>query len=95
MSKVECCPECGSEHIFQMDTGDYICGKCRVQFWGPKYRDYPAMKIHRNGVVELNPHDSTATVCGTCLRGWDDSVVTSVTPAPSARCPFEYEHEET
>lgn len=41
------------------------------------------------------PHDSTATVCGTCLRGWDDSVVTSVTPAPSARCPFEYEHEET
>lgn len=30
------------------------------------------MKIHRNGVVELNPHDSTATVCGTCLRGWDE-----------------------
>jgi hypothetical protein len=30
--------------------------------------------------------------CGTCGRTWDDAVVTSVTPTPSARCPFEYEH---
>lgn len=32
MLEVEFCPECGSEHIFQMDAGDYICGKCRAQF---------------------------------------------------------------
>jgi len=30
--------------------------------------------------------------CGVCGRWWDDSLVTSLTPAPSARCPFEYEH---
>jgi hypothetical protein len=30
--------------------------------------------------------------CGTCGRTWDDAVVTSVTPAPSARCPFEGWH---
>ena len=30
--------------------------------------------------------------CGGCNRTWDDAVVTSWTPAPSARCPFEYDH---
>ncbi len=28
--------------------------------------------------------------CGSCGRTWDDGHVTGVTPAPSARCPFEY-----
>lgn len=32
--------------------------------------------------------------CGSCGRSWDDAVITGVTPAPSARCPFEYYHEE-
>jgi len=31
--------------------------------------------------------------CGSCGLSWDDSIVTSMTPAPSARCPFEYFHE--
>ena len=31
--------------------------------------------------------------CNTCGRTWDDSIVTSMTPAPSARCPFEYFHD--
>ena len=46
----------------------------------------------RSDVVELKPDDPKATVCGTCGRGWDDSVSTSCTPTPSGRCPFEYEH---
>jgi len=32
--------------------------------------------------------------CNTCGRSWNDAAVSSVTPAPSARCPFEYEHKE-
>jgi hypothetical protein len=32
------------------------------------------------------------TTCGTCHRTWDDGLVTSVTPAPAARCPFEHWH---
>jgi hypothetical protein len=44
-------------------------------------------------VVELDPNDPKATVCGTCGRGWDDSISTSVTPTPAGRCPFEYDHE--
>ena len=35
---------------------------------------------------------SSLATCGTCGRSWDDSIVTSLTPAPSARCPFEYYH---
>lgn len=30
--------------------------------------------------------------CLTCDRSWDDSVSTSMTPAPAGRCPFEYYH---
>ena len=30
--------------------------------------------------------------CGTCGRSWDNAVSTDYTPAPSARCPFEYYH---
>lgn len=29
---------------------------------------------------------------GACGLSWDDSIVTGMTPAPSARCPFEYFH---
>lgn len=31
--------------------------------------------------------------CGTCGRTWNDALITSRTPAPSARCPFEDEHK--
>ena len=35
--------------------------------------------------------DSVST-CGTCGRSWDNAVSTELTPTPSARCPFEYDH---
>jgi hypothetical protein len=31
--------------------------------------------------------------CGHCNLSWDDAIPTSWTPAPSARCPFEYFHK--
>lgn len=31
--------------------------------------------------------------CGTCGRSWNDADISAVTPAPSGRCPFEYDHE--
>ena len=30
--------------------------------------------------------------CGSCGRTWEDGISTSVTPTPSARCPFEHWH---
>lgn len=50
--------------------------------------------VHANGVVEVDPADIRATVCGACGRAWDDSVATAWTPAPAGRCPFEYEHDD-
>lgn len=30
--------------------------------------------------------------CGSCGRVWNDALITGRTPAPSARCPYEYFH---
>lgn len=46
-------------------------------------------------VQPISPRDQTAKdpcTCGTCGLTWDDGKVTSMTPAPSARCPFEAYH---
>ena len=32
--------------------------------------------------------------CGTCGFTWNDARISGVTPAPGARCPVEYEHED-
>lgn len=32
--------------------------------------------------------------CGTCGRSWNGALITSRTPAPGARCPYEGIHEE-
>lgn len=32
--------------------------------------------------------------CGTCGMSWNDALITSRTPAPSGRCPYEYIHPE-
>lgn len=37
--------------------------------------------------------ESDVAECGHCRRSWDDGQSTGMTPAPSGRCPFEYEHE--
>ena len=39
--------------------------------------------------TRIVPMSSTIATCGDCGRSWDDSIVTSMTPAPAARCPFE------
>jgi hypothetical protein len=44
-------------------------------------------------VLDIGQYEGGDVVtCGTCGRSWDDAVATSATPAPSARCPFEYSH---
>ena len=32
--------------------------------------------------------------CGNCGATWNDAIISSRTPAPSSRCPFENDHEE-
>lgn len=38
-------------------------------------------------VVEL-------ATCGVCGRTWNDAAISSVTPVPSGRCPFEHLHAD-
>lgn len=56
--------------------------------------DRGVVEIYDPGAYKARFPDAVITTCGSCDRSWDDSVVTSVTPAPSARCVFEYEHED-
>lgn len=37
---------------------------------------------------------SAVATCGACGRSWDDAVGSTLTPAPSGRCPFELLHDE-
>lgn len=48
--------------------------------------DYP--------VTVLGDDDAASdrATCGDCGRSWDDAVITSTTPVPSGRCPFEAFH---
>lgn len=50
------------------------------------------------GATSIYDEDGAEVVdivtCESCGRSWNDAAISSVTPAPSARCPFEYEHEE-
>lgn len=51
--------------------------------------DYPVRPLADDESAE------DRVTCGTCGRSWDDAVVTGMTPAPSARCPFEAFHAAT
>jgi hypothetical protein len=52
----------------------------------------------RRGVRYVGPRRpapvsfATPVTCGHCRRTWDDAHITSVTPTPAARCPFESWH---
>lgn len=52
--------------------------------------DFEVRPIRRGSRAMLTAVD--LCMCGNCLRMWDDAVVTGLTPAPSARCPFERFH---
>jgi hypothetical protein len=55
----------------------------------------PASAIPKSHPVRpLSPSQPAKdrATCGHCGLSWDDSKGTSLTPAPSGRCPFEYFH---
>lgn len=54
--------------------------------------DFP-VKVLRPGSSKWFKAKRLAT-CNTCGRSWDDSIPTSYTPVPSARCPFEHFHAD-
>ena len=49
--------------------------------------DFPVKPVSDKSLAEK------PTTCGCCGLTWDDSIITSYTPSPSGRCPFEYYHD--
>lgn len=77
----------------------YGCvGTCCSHKRKPKKSEKTTMpKVPKNWAVQpLKPGEKAKSkaTCGTCNRSWDDGKVTSMTPAPSSRCPFEPFHPE-
>jgi hypothetical protein len=55
--------------------------------------DFPVKPLRRGTkAFEAAEKAGNLMTCGGCGRSWDDSIPTSWTPVPSARCPFEYYH---
>lgn len=52
-------------------------------------KDFPVQPLAPDEVEAA----TDPVTCGECGLTWDDAISTSWTPAPSARCPFEYFHE--
>lgn len=54
-------------------------------------KDFPVVPLVTAADREAAISQAT---CMTCGLSWDDGIVTSMTPAPSARCPFEAFHHD-
>jgi hypothetical protein len=69
----------------------------RWAVWNPRTKvgilQRPAQDVTLRYDEEGYPIIEMAT-CGACGRRWNDAATSSVTPTPSGRCPFEYDHEE-
>ena len=86
------CAACGlPDHAHMLDPDD-------AEDWQPHHTYAPpdAAVPPSWPVQPLHPDADGPNVaaCGACGRKWDDAAVTSITPAPSARCPFEPFHDD-
>jgi hypothetical protein len=82
----------GPEHRFPL--GERVT--VGADFWMPAYRkdDRGVIEVLDVGRYNAARTGTDVVTCGACGRSWDDAVVTSWTPAPSGRCPFEDDHED-
>ena len=59
--------------------------------------DRELISIENGASPQLDENGNTVvsmSTCGNCGLSWNDALITSRTPAPSARCPYEHIHEE-
>lgn len=89
------------EHVYNYRTGKV---EPKPEGWPRLYpghrtdaRDYPRSLSPVPGAETRYDDDGheilDVMTCGTCGRSWNDAAVSAWTPAPSGRCPFEYDHE--
>lgn len=51
-------------------------------------QDFGTPQYNEDGTIRIEIY-----LCETCGEQWNDAIITGITPTPSGRCPFEYEHE--
>lgn len=59
--------------------------------------DRELISIENGATPQIDERGNTLVgmaTCGNCGMSWNDALITGRTPAPSARCPYEYIHAE-
>lgn len=82
-SETQAMPTGWNPEVVEAIPADYEVKVLRCSSTDPNNHQGDTCPIHENSDVATD---------GYCGLSWDDSVVTSMTPAPSARCPFEPFH---
>lgn len=76
--------------------GNVIRPRHGVKLWVREESESPVVReVEPNGTRYYDDDGQPISViatCGHCGQSWDDALGTSLTPVPSGRCPFEYEH---
>lgn len=96
------CPECASERLEEiadrLEAGELLSDKTMSDraFLAPLLE---APELEPVPGAEPRYDDDGREIvqvatCGTCGRSWNDAAVSSVTPVPAGRCPFEYDHDD-
>ena len=87
------------DRVFYSDDSDELAAsvyRSLVNHDGYDPNIIVAREVSPNATYQRN-EDGTIKIdileCGECFEQWNDAVITGITPAPSGRCPFEYEHE--
>jgi len=96
----------GSFHLIEVEATDpdEACEEARTwvkdNAWFQVDDDEAAVQLSPEDIPEdwpvqpTEPGDENAhtATCGVCGLSWNDTTVTSMTPVPSGRCPFEFFH---
>lgn len=56
------------------------------------HEDYPRGVLEVFDTRRYSAAAADIVTCGACGRSWNDHHSSGWTPAPSGRCPFEYDH---
>jgi hypothetical protein len=92
--KLPKCDHCGGLFVWSTNewSGERFCREyCADEYFLAQHKELDASECsHRDDCIFHDPPD--IVTCGSCGLSWDDAISTSWTPAPSGRCPFEYQH---
>lgn len=83
-----------SGKVLVADEGDSMGYETtHIEVLAEELRPSDIPKTHPVRPLKAGQNAKNRASCEECGLSWDDAIITSMTPAPSARCPFEEFHK--